>query len=325
VCPIPVADPRAPPVYLPVGVGGLTRLELSPGFPNGIGTPSVSNGEVAMLCAEGIDVRALDLESFPASFSIVRRAGRVYGNLWSAGRTPEDVTTQWLTFDVDATGYFGQGEHAAIALFLDAPALAGRLPAIIGNGIVFGEVELAPSGCGGSSFPSVPIDNTEVEAFWRGGNSLWGESCGSAALANDQVYRFLVRADTAGAVRYESRTGAAQAVASAVIDTSARRPALDPANGGILIGSTNFCSTCPDFEIRFTHVAAGWSAWPIDDPRMAAPMPLSPDVTALAFAARTTGTRAPTQRVMFTNTGSSRYAKSAASAFRIGSGSVSLA
>jgi hypothetical protein len=41
-----------------------------------------------------------------------------------------------------------------------------------------------------------------VEAFWRGGNALWGESCRDVALTDGQAYGFLVAADADGAVRY---------------------------------------------------------------------------------------------------------------------------
>lgn len=324
VCPIATPTNDRPPVYLPVGVDGLMRLELSPSFPGGMGTAAVARDEVAMLCAEGFDVRTLDTQSLPAAFSIVRRTGRVYGNLWRAGATPGDAMTQWLRFDVEAIGYFGQGEHVPIALLLDADALADK--AIIGSGIVFGEVNLAPNGCGGTSFPAVPVDNSEVEAFWRGGNSLWGESCGAVPVGNDRVYRFFVAADGRGGVRYENRAGSAPLVAPAPVDTSARRPALDAANAGVLIASTNFCTGCSDFDIRFTAVASGWAALPMTDPRIAQPPVLLPTVAAVSFGAQRPGTRSPAQRITFTSTASidvhPTFAVSASQAPHCGDGGI---
>jgi hypothetical protein len=301
ICPSHAVEDARPPIYLPVGTGGLTRLELSPGVPGGLRRIDVSGNEIATLCTEGFDVRPLATDSLPASFSVVRRSGRVYGNLWTAERTPGDVATQWLALDVKSVGYFGQGEHVPIALFLDARSLVDTPAAIIGNGIIIGEVNLAPNGCGGTSFPAVPIANSEIEAYWRRGNSLWGESCGVAALRDGHVYRFLVEADTAGVVHYESREGTTALAASPLIDTSARRPSFDPEHAGILIASTNFCSACADFEIHFTNVASGWSAWQIGDPRIAEPPLLSPGVDGVTFGALATGTRSPSQRVTFTN------------------------
>jgi hypothetical protein len=51
-------------------------------------------------------------------------------------------------------------------------ALVATPAAIIGNGIVVGEVYLAPNGCDGATFPSAAVANSEVEALWRGGNAL---------------------------------------------------------------------------------------------------------------------------------------------------------
>ena len=88
----------APAIYFPVGVAGLERRELAPRFANGIGRIPVSRDEVIRLCTEGFIVHALDTGSPPASFSIIRRSGHVYGNLWNTGRTLAGMTTQWLAF-----------------------------------------------------------------------------------------------------------------------------------------------------------------------------------------------------------------------------------
>lgn len=303
LCPLAHTGNGAPPIYFPVGVAGLERLELAPGFANGIGRIPVSRDEVTRLCIEGFTVHALDAGSVPASFSIVRRSGRVYGNLWNAGRTPAGVTTQWLAFDVDAIGYFGQGEHVPIALFLDAHALVASPPAIVGNGMVIGEVNFAPDGCGSPAFPAAPAGNGEIEAYWRNGNALFGASCGAIALRNAAGYRFLVEADTAAIVHYESRSATTRIASSPPIDTAATRPPLDTGNAGILVASTNFCSACADFELHFRDVASGWSAWQIADPRIAQPPFVAPAVGVLAFGAQPQGSTSPPRQVVFTNTG----------------------
>ena len=303
LCPFSGAGNGAPAIYFPVGVAGLERLELAPGFANGIGRIPVSRDELIRLCTEGFIVHALDTGSPPTSFSIVRRSGHVYGNLWNTGRTPAGMTTQWLAFDMDAVGYFGQGEHVPVALFLDADALVASPPAIVGNGMVIGEVNLAPNGCGSPAFPAAPAGNGEIEAYWRNGNALFGDSCGAIPLRNAVDYRFVVEADTAGVVHYESSSATTTIASSPLIDTSPTRPSFDAANAGILVASTNFCSACADFDLHFREFASGWSAWSIGDARIARPPAVNPSADVLAFGAQTQGSVSPPRQLVFTNTG----------------------
>jgi len=303
LCPFTGAGNGAPAIYFPVGVAGLERLELAPGFANGIGRIPVSRDELIRLCTEGFIVHALDTGSPPASFSIVRRSGHVYGNLWNTGRTPAGMTTQWLAFDMDAVGYFGQGEHVPVALFLDADALVASPPAIVGNGMVIGEVNLAPNGCGSPAFPAAPAGNGEIEAYWRNGNALFGDSCGAIPLRNAVDYRFVVEADTTGVVHYESSSATTTIASSPLIDTSPTRPSFDAADAGILIASTNFCSACADFDLHFREFASGWSAWSIGDARIARPPAVNPSADVLAFGAQTQGSVSPPRQLVFTNTG----------------------
>ena len=303
LCPFSGAGNGAPAIYFPVGVAGLEPLELAPGFANGIGRIPVSRDELIRLCTEGFIVHALDTGSPPASFSIVRRSGHVYGNLWNTGRTPAGMTTQWLAFDMDAVGYFGQGEHVPVALFLDADALVASPPAIVGNGMVIGEVNLAPNGCGSPAFPAAPAGNGEIEAYWRNGNALFGDSCGAIPLRNAVDYRFVVEADTAGVVHYESSSATTTIASSPLIDTSPTRPSFDAANAGILVASTNFCSACADFDLHFREFASGWSAWSIGDARIARPPAVNPSADVLAFGAQTQGSVSPPRQLVFTNTG----------------------
>jgi hypothetical protein len=51
---------------------------------------------------------------------------------------PNGVRTQSLRFRIETVGYVGQGEH--VALFADVRALVAMPAAVIGNGIVVGEV-----------------------------------------------------------------------------------------------------------------------------------------------------------------------------------------
>ena len=298
LCASPGVANGAPPIYLAVGIDGLVRLKLSPLGEGSVAT-AVARDELEMLCADGFDVRAIDSGTLPTAFSIVRRNGHVYGNVWNSGKTPADTKTQWLRFDFEATGFFEQDEHVPVALFLDADALVAAQPSIIGNGIVIGAANLTPNGCGSAWLPDVPSANTEVEAFWRGGSALWSESCGSVNLDDGEEYRFFVAADAQGAVRYRNLGQDGDIVAPAIVDTSSRRPPLDAANGGVLVTATNFCNRCGDFELRFTNVASGWSALPIDASRIADNPPVMADIEKVNFDARPLGTVSSTRRITF--------------------------
>jgi len=290
-----------PPVYLTMTTSGLSRLELSPSVPGGIAQIAVSREEIATLCAEGLDVRYREPRLLPAAFSIVRRRGAVYGNLWSAATTPDGATAQWLMFDVRSAAYTGQGEHAPIALFLDAQHLTATPPAIVGNGMVFGEVELAPNGCGGPSSPGAPFFNTEVEAFWSSGNHLWSSTCGSRTLTDGPTYGIVLRVTADGWVAFDNASGGTGIAAPPAVYTPAQRPPLAATNGGVLMASTNFCPACGDFSLYFSSVDIGWSIDTSEEPLPDSPNPLSASADSLAFSARTLASRAPLQQVTFTN------------------------
>ena len=296
-----------PPVYLTMTSSGLSRLELSPSVPDGIAQIAVSREEIATLCAEGLDVRYREPGLLPAAFSIVRRRGAVYGNLWSTATTPDGATAQWLMFDVQSAAYAGQGEHAPIALFLDAQRLTATPPAIVGNGMVVGEVELAPNGCGGPSSPGAGIFNTEVEAFWSSGNHLWSSTCGSRTLSDGPTYSLVLRATADGWVAFDNASGGTGIAAPPAVYTPAQRPPLTATNGGVLMASTNFCPACSDFSLHFSSVDMGWSADTADDPLPESPNPLSASADAITFSARPLASRAPQQQVTFTNNSSSAW------------------
>jgi hypothetical protein len=296
-----------PPVYLTMTTSGLSRLELSPSVPGGIAQIAVSREEIATLCAEGLDVRYREPRLLPAAFSIVRRRGAVYGNLWSAATTPDGATAQWLMFDVQSAAYAGQGEHAPIALFLDAQRLAATPPAIVGNGMVFGEVERAPNGCGGPSSPGAPFFNTEVEAFWSSGNHLWSSTCGNRTLSDGPTYSIVLRATADGWVAFDNASGGTGIAAPPAVYTPAQRPPLTATNGGVLMASTNFCPACGDFSLYFSSVDIGWSIDTPVEPLPDSPNPLSADADSLTFSAQTFASRAPLQQVTFTNNRSTAW------------------
>ncbi len=200
-------DGTRPPVYLTLTSSGLVRLELAPSVPNGLATVPVSREAIAALCAEGLDVRFHEHGPLPAAFSIIRRNGAVYGNLWTAAATPPGASSQWVKFDLTSESFAGKGEHAPIALFLDARALTAAPPAIVGNGMLYGDVHLASNGCGGPAAPGAPVFNAEIEAFWASGNHLWSSSCGSVGLADGAAYRIVLEAGVDGSVSYVNASG----------------------------------------------------------------------------------------------------------------------
>ena len=151
-----------------------------------------------------------------------------------------------------------------------------------------------------SSIVYLPVGVGGLMRLWRGGNALWGETCGTTALANDHRYRLFVAADATGTVHYEDAVDESSAIAASV-DTSTRRPPLDPTNAGVMIASTNFCPACADFEIRLSHVQGGWSAYAADDARSRAAVALASDARQLAFGAAVVGGQTPSQPIVFTN------------------------
>lgn len=267
---------QEPPVYLMADrASGIYRLAMLPSQ-NGIGETlqreEVSSAEIAKLCADGIDLRAISnapmtgagtngLQSpLPSTFSIIRRYGAIYGNFWIAGTRPANVTTQWVTFTFLSTAFDGTLEHAAIALFLDASALSGSNPQIVGNGMIIGDTHLRSTndgGCGSPSWPSAPIYDAQVEAYWSGDNWIYGGTCDSHGVYDGSSYDFALQASTGSWVSYTA-SGSSGSYSSPAIYTLNQRPSFDPNQGGILFISTNTHPTGPAFNLRFTNASTGW-------------------------------------------------------------------
>lgn len=225
---------------------------------------AVSRDEVNAIQAEGFDVSLKAetavaeglISSLPSSFSIIRRFGNVYGNIWTGGTRPPNTTTQWVVFNLKSYGYNQIGEHVATSLFLDANALASTPPYIVGNGMIIGDVHLRTAddgGCGSASWPTVPIYNSQVEAYWAGGNWIYGASCETVALQDATTYSFTLHATTNGWVAYWTNLGYPPG-----IYTLNQRPSWNPDNGGILFASTGDQAGGPDFTLNFTNVYTGW-------------------------------------------------------------------
>jgi hypothetical protein len=222
------------------------------------------------MCVEGLDVRAFVAErghrrdvgralvpSIPTTFSIVRRQGVLYGNIWTSEAAPVGLTTQYTKFDFRAIAYSGTLEHLPVVLFLDAAAL-GETPAqLVGNGLLVGDVSLTTNGCGSVSAPGSPAYNSQYEAFWRGGNYLWSTSCAPAAVVDGMVYSFELHASTGSWLWYQrSIEGAAEYSAPSTY-TLDNRPSFDATQGGTFFGSTNMYPGS-DFTLEFSNVKVDW-------------------------------------------------------------------
>lgn len=218
---------------------------------------------------------AWQLPSLPPDFTIVRLSGVVYGVVLSAAyfhtsgfytiaQRPADTTTQWLNFGVNmSASYKDTLEHIAVTLFLTPNVPTPEIgPQIIGNGMVIGSTQnwstSTPGpdliGCGGSG-SGYPAFNSQIEAFWVGGNAVFDSTCQpqSAPLGQTQFY-------TLHANMYQDVAYWGPGLTPRAKNTSSVRPTYwDPNGGGVLI----FTTTVPgnpqnDFSIQFTQVQGGW-------------------------------------------------------------------
>ncbi len=227
---------------------------------------AVAASEIAAMQSEGYEVVFQEdpsqstagpkslVGSIPSSFNIIRRFGVVYGVLWTSGTRPSGKTTQWLVFNYSSQAY--SGEHVPLALFLDASKLAGSSPAIVGNGMIIGDVHLrstADGGCGSTSWPSVPIYNAQVEAYWSTNNWIYGGTCLTSGVQDGPTYNFTMHANINSWVAFWTPTQAPPAAY-----TLTQNPSFDPNNGGVLFSTTNDNPSRGDFNLHFTNVSTGW-------------------------------------------------------------------
>ncbi|MBL8372284.1 MAG: hypothetical protein JNK28_12930 [Burkholderiaceae bacterium] len=212
------------------------------------------------------------LPSLPPEFSVVRLSGIVYGVILSAAyfhtsgfytiaQRPAGTTTQWLNFGVNMSpSYQATQEHIAVTLFLTPNV--GAL-AIIGNGMVIGSTQAWSTstpgpdliGCGGPG-SGYPAFNSQIEAFWVGGNAVFDSTCQpqSAPLGQTQFY-------TLHANMYQDVAYWGPGLTPRAKNTSSVRPTYwDPNGGGVLVFTTTEDRNTQgiDFDIQFTQVQGGW-------------------------------------------------------------------
>jgi hypothetical protein len=274
---LPTATDGMPPVYLMQDNShSIYRIESSlgdAGQPAAVHRFPVSQDEILNLCSMGIDVRALPnvagttssvatsgLQSpLPSSFSIFRLYGTVYGNFYIAGTRPSGTTNQWVVFDMQSTGFNGTLLHAPVVLFLDASKLSGSNPQIVGNGLIIGDVHLRTAndgGCGSSSWPQYPIYDSQIEAFWSGGNWIYGSTCDPYGAFDGTSYNWNMQANTNSWISY-TKTGGGHSYSPPAVYTLSQRPSFDPNQGGILFNATNDVPGA-NFRLNFTNASTGW-------------------------------------------------------------------
>ena len=144
--------------------------------------------------------------SLPVNFSIMQLSGVVYGNFWVAGTRPAGKTTQWVGYTYYSSQMASFGSHIAISLLSDTSQLTGSYPptnasAIVGNGVIVGNVGGTPNGCGFGT-NHTPFYNMEVESYWNGGNKLYPATCSPAGFADATYYQVGIQANTLGYVAY---------------------------------------------------------------------------------------------------------------------------
>ncbi len=202
----------------------------------------------------------------PSSFTISRVSGIVYGNLRVNGLSPTNLNTQWISFNYASTGYATSTEHLLIVLFSNSSII--RVYLLEGNGVIIGTNSDSPYvGCGHPLAPapanSSPPYNAQYEAWWRTGNAVYPQGCGSSPVGDGFLHHFDIQANKFQDIWFQRQNlnSGVWTVAPAINSAAARSAsgvAWNPANGGVAIGSTNDFGGTNDFSIQFTSVVTGW-------------------------------------------------------------------
>jgi hypothetical protein len=245
---------------------------------NDAGVRYVSRKELSELSRAGFEVRLIradekaggegdpiipPLPELPENFSIVQFKGVVYGNFFVPGDRPEGATTQWLSYFFKSINMRDFGTHMAISLLFDSDQLIYAYPptyapAVVGNGMIIGNVAGTPNGCGFGT-NDTPMYNMQVESYWNGGNRLYPETCSPRGLDDSGLYYVDLSADTAGHVTYD-------AVGSMiwlppVVDTAPDRPQGTPGSlsgGGLMFGLVGIPSYPKTVALNFFGAKTGW-------------------------------------------------------------------
>jgi len=273
------ASNENPPVYLMQDSShSLYRLEVRPTSTGAaeVHRFAVVTGEIVRLCNLGIEVRVLpglesakaappprsvncNTPSVPSSFAIFRMLNQYYGIFCTTATRPAGKTTQWLDFTMKSTAFNGTGLHAPIVLFLNGAALGGSSPQILGNGIIIGDVHnrtTSDGGCGSTSWPTVPIYDSQVETFYGTGNWIWGSTCDLYGAYDGTSYTWDIQANSNSWVSY-TKTGGGHSYSPPAVHTLDHNPTFDSSQGGILFDVTDDVPG-PDFRLSFSGVSTGW-------------------------------------------------------------------
>ena len=280
---------RAIPVYLLRDAGG--RIYTFDPFPDATGAVSrlvaryVGPEEIEQLEEAGLEVRVEDADAFlrnaaslaslPPEFALVSINSKTYGTFYVEGEQPKGGGTHWVSFTFASLNMEPFHSHAALGLLFDTEQFTSsfppsNLPAVVGNGIVLGNLSNSIGGCGQGENTD-PVINMQVESYWHegvpgtiGGNKLYPSTCYPWGIAR-QVFDVEVLADTDGNVSYgrtPARPGQARRWSSPVIDTSPDRPPGRPgtlSGGGIFFALVGNPNPTPSASILyFSDAQTGW-------------------------------------------------------------------
>lgn len=200
--------------------------------------------------------------SLPSNFTIMQLNGVVYGNFYVPGTRPAGKNTQWVGYTYYSSLMGSFGSHIAVSLLSDTSQLTGNYPptnapAIVGNGVIIGNVAGTPNGCGFGGNPT-PVYNMEVESYWNGGNKLYPNTCAPSGLADVTYYQVAINANVQGYVAYTLNGGASWVSPSPY--TIPDRPAGLPGSlngGGLIFGMVP--TPDPDYtSAQFGNAGTGW-------------------------------------------------------------------
>lgn len=111
-------------------------------------------------------------------------------------------------------------------------------------------------GCGSTSWPSYPIYDSQIEAYWSTSNWIYGSTCDLYGAFDGTSYSWDIQANVNSWISY-TKIGAGHTYSPPAVYTLNQRPSFDPNQGGLLFAVTNDVPGV-NFRLDFSAVTTGW-------------------------------------------------------------------
>ena len=175
---------------------------------------------------------------------------------------PAGMHSQVMRFRFRSRGFFTQEPGAHVDLGLtgawrkDDPATPVHEGLLVGRGIIIGNVSQAQQGCAGARM-------IQIEAFYRRGNRLFGDSC-SPPLQEQAWYSLSVVAGSNGQIGYVLRDAWGEVLARHLVHDLTDQVPADL--GGWWIGHVFSNSNVQaDWAVDFAGLEVYWLAEPVSE------------------------------------------------------------